>query len=78
MSDALRLAPKIMTMKFPDPAAAERLDRLVKTALKVGANAADAIEFKMLGRRFLPAGQIGGRGPRGWPILACACSWATK
>ena len=46
MSDALRLAPKIMTMKFPDPAAAERLDRLVKTALKAGANAADAIEFK--------------------------------
>jgi PmbA protein len=32
--------------KLPDPAAAERLDRLVKAAKKAGADAADAIEFK--------------------------------
>ena len=32
--------------KFPDPAAAERLDRLVKRALAEGADAADAVEFK--------------------------------
>lgn len=35
-----------MSERFPDPAAAERLDRLVKAALKAGANAADAVEFK--------------------------------
>jgi PmbA protein len=35
-----------MSGKLPDPAAAERLDRLVKAALKAGANAADAVEFK--------------------------------
>src|SRR6185503_15203920 len=35
-----------MTNTYPDPAAAERLDRLVKAALKAGANAADAVEFK--------------------------------
>src|SRR5580765_4958688 len=35
-----------MTQKFPDPVAAERLNRLVKPALKAGANAADAVEFK--------------------------------
>jgi ATP-dependent Clp protease ATP-binding subunit ClpB len=35
-----------MTNKFPDPAAAERLDRLVKAALNAGADAADAVEFK--------------------------------
>ena len=35
-----------MTNKFPDPAAAERLDRLVKAAIKAGADAADAVEFK--------------------------------
>jgi PmbA protein len=35
-----------MSEKFPDPAAAERLDWLVKAALKAGANAADAVEFK--------------------------------
>lgn len=35
-----------MSGKFPDPAAAERLDMLVKAALKTGANAADAVEFK--------------------------------
>jgi PmbA protein len=35
-----------MTQKFPDPAAADRLDRLVKAALKAGADAADAVEFK--------------------------------
>lgn len=33
-------------MNLPDPAAAERLDRLVKTALAAGADAADAVEFK--------------------------------
>jgi PmbA protein len=33
-------------MKLPDTAAAERLDRLVKAALKAGADAADAVEFK--------------------------------
>lgn len=33
-------------MKLPDPAAAERLDWLVKAALKAGADAADAVEFK--------------------------------
>ncbi len=32
--------------KLPDPAAAERLDRLVKAAKRAGADAADAIEFK--------------------------------
>jgi PmbA protein len=32
--------------KFPDPVAAERLDRLVKKALAQGADAADAVEFK--------------------------------
>ena len=32
--------------KLPDPAAAERLDRLVKAARQAGADAADAIEFK--------------------------------
>jgi PmbA protein len=32
--------------KFPDPVAAERLDRLVKKALSEGADAADAVEFK--------------------------------
>ena len=32
--------------KFPDPSAAERLDRLVKQALAQGADAADAVEFK--------------------------------
>src|SRR5687767_3834649 len=32
--------------KFPDPAAADRLDRLVKRALAEGADAADAVEFK--------------------------------
>ncbi len=31
---------------LPDPAAAERLARLVKAALKAGADAADAVEFK--------------------------------
>ena len=35
-----------MSKPLPDPAAAERLDRLVKAALKAGANAADAVEFK--------------------------------
>jgi PmbA protein len=35
-----------MSDKYPDPAAAERLDSLVKAALKAGANAADAVEFK--------------------------------
>lgn len=35
-------------MKLPDPAAAQRLDRLVKAALKVGAVAADAVEFKTI------------------------------
>src|SRR5215471_5514938 len=35
-----------MSTSYPDPAAAERLDRLVKAALKAGANAADAVEFK--------------------------------
>ena len=35
-----------MTLSYPDPAAAERLDRLVKSALKAGADAADAVEFK--------------------------------
>jgi len=33
-------------MNLPDPAAAERLDRLIKTALAAGADAADAVEFK--------------------------------
>jgi PmbA protein len=33
-------------MNLPDPAAAERLDRLVKAALAAGADAADALEFK--------------------------------
>jgi PmbA protein len=33
-------------MHSPDPAAAERLDKLVKAALSAGADAADAIEFK--------------------------------
>jgi PmbA protein len=32
--------------KFPDPSAAERLERLVKRALSEGADAADAVEFK--------------------------------
>ena len=32
--------------KFPDPVAADRLDRLVKRALAEGADAADAVEFK--------------------------------
>ena len=35
-----------MSVPYPDPAAAERLERLVKAALKAGASAADAIEFK--------------------------------
>src|SRR6185312_4746827 len=35
-----------MTNTYPDPAAADRLDRLVKAALKTGADAADAVEFK--------------------------------
>src|SRR5215471_6156816 len=35
-----------MSQQYPDPAAAERLDRLVKAALKQGANAADAVEVK--------------------------------
>lgn len=35
-----------MSDKYPDPAAADRLDRLVKAALKAGADAADAVEFK--------------------------------
>lgn len=35
-----------MSAKFPDQAAADRLDRLVKSALKAGADAADAVEFK--------------------------------
>ena len=35
-----------MTQRFPDPAAADRLDRLVKSALATGADAADAVEFK--------------------------------
>jgi PmbA protein len=35
-----------MSKKFPDPTAADRLDRLVKAALKAGADAADAVEFK--------------------------------
>jgi PmbA protein len=35
-----------MSTRYPDPAAAERLDRLVKAALKSGADAADAVEFK--------------------------------
>jgi len=35
-----------MSKKLPDPAAADRLDRLVKAALKSGADAADAVEFK--------------------------------
>ncbi len=33
-------------MKFPDPTAAERLERLVKAAIRAGADAADAVEFK--------------------------------
>jgi len=35
-----------MTKPLPDTAAADRLDRLVKAALKAGADAADAVEFK--------------------------------
>jgi len=35
-----------MSMHFADPVAAERLDRLVKAALKASAGAADAVEFK--------------------------------
>jgi len=35
-----------MSASYPDPAAAERLDHLVKAALKAGADAADAVEFK--------------------------------
>jgi len=35
-----------MTILVSDSAAAERLDRLVKAALKAGADAADAVEFK--------------------------------
>ena len=35
-----------MSTRYPDPSAAERLDRLVKAALKAGADAADAVEFK--------------------------------
>src|SRR3954470_11897583 len=35
-----------MSASCPDPAAAERLDHLVKAALKAGADAADAVEFK--------------------------------
>jgi PmbA protein len=35
-----------MSKKLPDPAAADRLDALVKAALKSGADAADAVEFK--------------------------------
>ncbi len=35
-----------MNRSLPDPAAADRLERLVKAALAAGANAADAVEFK--------------------------------
>ncbi|HEX3484498.1 MAG TPA: TldD/PmbA family protein [Micropepsaceae bacterium] len=35
-----------MNKSLPDSAAADRLDRLVKAALKAGADAADAVEFK--------------------------------
>src|SRR5258708_20248150 len=35
-----------MSKELPDPAAADRLDTLVKAALKSGADAADAVEFK--------------------------------
>src|SRR5215471_17208595 len=35
-----------MSQQYPDPAAAERLDGLVKAALRQGADAADAVEFK--------------------------------
>src|SRR5437868_14617919 len=35
-----------MSASYSDPAAAERLDRLVKAALSAGADAADAVEFK--------------------------------
>src|SRR5260221_13253511 len=35
-----------MSKKLPDPAAADRLDALVKAALATGADAADAVEFK--------------------------------
>src|SRR3954465_14166953 len=35
-----------MSASYPDPAAADRLDRLVKAALSAGADAADAVEFK--------------------------------
>src|SRR5882757_500406 len=35
-----------MNKPLPDAAAADRLDRLVKAALKAGADAADAVEFK--------------------------------
>ena len=35
-----------MVSKLPDPAAALRLERLVKAALSAGADAADAVEFK--------------------------------
>src|SRR6202012_3638456 len=40
------VSPQGSMPKLPDPAAAERLDRLVKAAKKAGADAADAIEFK--------------------------------
>ena len=35
-----------MSDRYPDPAAADRLDRVVKAALKAGADTADAVEFK--------------------------------
>src|SRR5690348_1481850 len=35
-----------MSTSYSDPAAADRLDRLVKAALSAGADAADAVEFK--------------------------------
>jgi PmbA protein len=35
-----------MSANYPDPATAERLDRLVKAALKAGADAADALEYR--------------------------------
>jgi PmbA protein len=37
-----------MNKPLPDPAAGDRLDRLVKAALKAGGDAADAVEFKNL------------------------------
>ena len=40
------IADTQITMNAADPAAADRLDRLVKAALKAGADAADAVEFK--------------------------------